>query len=331
MSNRYIRKGDVDLKGHKKIEMANFNCTFGENDDPMLLHFIDTIYPAINSSIRRKESNGNQYFIEDVRLYNTKDLGIIMVGLHVLKTKLEVKSIYEEGKGLRATDKKYDSGPYSAFAIILKNHRMIHIRNQKGSPSISSFGKTIRCITNEYIRKKNEKREKSKKLPHAFINITNIPSTQSIDEQFRQIKKIKLVTFRLYPLNGDLEFGEIFQSFRGQLHNTGSKSGNMNINNPKNKTEISNLVKLSSDKVDTTLNAVLLNGTEKRFKNNDFSEKIPVYLPEEEEDIHKNIKNAINVVRSKEEIRKTSDKNQEIYDKKQGKIIDLMRYINSTK
>ena len=35
----------------KNMQFANFNITFGENDDPMLEHFEDIIYP-VNANIK---------------------------------------------------------------------------------------------------------------------------------------------------------------------------------------------------------------------------------------------------------------------------------------
>ncbi|WP_422487210.1 hypothetical protein [Gudongella sp. DL1XJH-153] len=319
------------MKGHKKIEMANFNCTFGDKDEPMLTHFKDIMYPALKSSKRRIEKDGNQYFIEELRVYNTQDLGVILVGLHILKTQLEVKSIYEEGVGLKSIDRKHDSGPYSAFIIILKNHRMIHIRNQKGSPSIKSFAKTIRFLIQDYVKSENSHRSDKEKLPQAFINVTNIPSPESIDDQFRKINKIKLVTFRLYPLNGEIEVVDIFNGFRDQLATAESKSGNMNINNPKNKQEVSSIIKEAGDRVDTTLKTILEDGTEKTFKNNDFSEKIPVYLSEHEDDIHKNILNALDYVRNRNELFSASELNQEIYSESRDSLVDFIREISKKK
>lgn len=316
------------MNGHRKIELANFNCTFGDDNEPMLEYFSEIIYPAISSG-KRIKNEGKEYLIEELRLYEIDGVGYVLAGLFIMKTELEVKSIYSEDKGIQATDYKYKSDPYSAFVILLKNHRMIYIKNQKGSPTIKSFAGIIRRIINDYVRSKNTEREKDNKLPYAFINVTNIPSNQTIDQQFKDIEKIKKVTFKLYPLNGDMEFIKIFDSFRNELSDVGSKTGNMNINSPKNKREVSKLIKGAGDKVDTKMETVLLNGVEKRFTNNDFSEIVPIYLPEEETDIHENIRFAIHNVSGKNSLKNTSKENQKIYGaflEKIHQVRDLIKF-----
>lgn len=40
------------------IESANFNCVFGDNNEPLLAHFKDVLYPALTASNVIKYSNG---------------------------------------------------------------------------------------------------------------------------------------------------------------------------------------------------------------------------------------------------------------------------------
>lgn len=316
------------MNGYKKLELANFNCTFGDDDEPMLNYFSEIIYPAISSG-KRIKNRDKEYLIEDLRLYEIDGLGFILSGLFIMKTELEVKSIYNEDKGIQATDFKYKSDPYSAFVILLRNHRMIYIKNQKGSPTIKSFGSIVRKMINGYISSENNEREKDNKFPYAFINITNIPSEQTIDQQFKDIKKIKKITFKLYPLNGDMVFNKIYDSFRNELSNVGSKTGNMNINNPTKKGEVSQLVKDAGDKVDIRMETVLVNGIEKNFTNSDFSEAIPIGLPEEENDIHENIKFAIHSISGKNVLKDSSKENLKIYNGLYNKILQIKELIKS--
>ena len=39
----------------RKINIANFNLTYGDTDEPMLSHFDDILYPALTSNIKKRK------------------------------------------------------------------------------------------------------------------------------------------------------------------------------------------------------------------------------------------------------------------------------------
>ena len=87
-------------------------------------------------------------------------------------------------------DEHYSAAPYSAFVIYLKNHRMIFVQNQKGSPNIKNFSSVIKFVLGEYIRKYNkEVINKELTLPFPFISIIGIPIRKNIKEALNEVKK----------------------------------------------------------------------------------------------------------------------------------------------
>jgi len=49
----------------KSMQFANFNITFGQNDEPMLSHFEDVLFPAFTSGyIRGKKDEYPRFFLE---------------------------------------------------------------------------------------------------------------------------------------------------------------------------------------------------------------------------------------------------------------------------
>lgn len=270
------------------IDIANFNLTYGKDNLPLLTHFENFIYPAFKSKIERKV-DGNRYFFESVELIETVH-GIAMKGLLVKDTILEVKSFIEKGE-LVETKKEYSSAPYSFFCILLKNHRMIFVPNQKGSPDLRSFNVTARNIIGQYRKRENEriKKEQSEErtvsnkqnlLPYFDLRVTGIPQISKILNQLKQVEKINKLKIRFYPLNGeDIDNSDIINDqIRGLREQLGSNTGNLVFNSPENKTETAQLIEDLGDTVDASLDVTFSNGGTGKIKNSQFSEKYQITI-----------------------------------------------------
>ena len=80
------------------IESANFNCVFGDNNEPLLAHFKDVLYPALTASNVIKYSNG--YFnVENIKITEHPTLGYILTGVFVKQTELEILSQRDQDTG----------------------------------------------------------------------------------------------------------------------------------------------------------------------------------------------------------------------------------------
>ena len=64
--------------------IANFNCTFGKENKPMLTYFKEIIYPAFTSGEIR-EVGDDKYFFESVELKELNDGRIVLKGILVKK------------------------------------------------------------------------------------------------------------------------------------------------------------------------------------------------------------------------------------------------------
>lgn len=124
----------------KKVNVANFNVVFLEEKDeaPLLKYFDSIVVPAFQSGIKKDNKDAELFFM-NVEVVEDSEGEYVLVGYVVKKTVLEVKSDVDEKGNLIEKDEKYPSAPYSTFAIYLKNHRMVYVLNQKGSPNIKSF------------------------------------------------------------------------------------------------------------------------------------------------------------------------------------------------
>ncbi|EOV9526920.1 hypothetical protein ACE41A_09520 [Bacillus cytotoxicus] len=304
----------------KSLYIANFNCTFGKEHKPMLEYFEEIVLPAFQQSEER-ESDGNKYFFDNVRLIMTKG-EFMLGGLLIKRTKLEVKSIYKDGK-LERTDETYPSDPYSYFLINLKNHRMVIVKNQKGSPNLGNFSATAKFALKDYISKVNKDIDDQEgKLPTANLNIVAIPFEDAIRKELKNVKKIKNVILRFYPLNGDIDGHEVFSHMREMLQEVESKSGFTQINTPDNKENVINLLDHTKGLVKPTVRVEYNNGSAKTLKDGSFTEEMTISI-EETDNLAEDLSNIAGKVINKEEFTDTSEENKSIYERAFGRLMGL--------
>lgn len=305
--------------------IANFNCTFGENDEKMLTYFEDIVYPAFTSDLKRINKAGDEYFFEKVQIIEYENGLYALAGFFVKKTILVVESGHDSNKGIYKDHKEIPSAPYSIFIIFLNNHRMILIKNQsKGSPDIRNFSSTIKEIFNKYIKAENKSKKKLNKLPNAYINVSPIPSEKSIEEQLKDIKTINNITLRFYPLNGDVDNTSVLKYLREELKDLNSKSGNLAINTPKNEKEIVKLIKDTKGTAVSTLKVTGFDGEKKTIRNEELSEKI--YIETQDDNITiDDSKDILKKLNDREELKIVSKENNVIYLDKRREIIKISK------
>lgn len=306
---------------NKTLTIANFNCTFGNENEPMLEHFEDIILPAFKMD-NVKENKDTSYFFDNVEISMIKG-EFVLAGLLIKRTMLEVKSIYKEGEGLKRTHEVYPSDPYSYFLINLKNHRMALVKNQKGSPNLSNFSATAKHVLQSYIRSYNQNvSEKEEKLPSVHLNVVAIPFEGVIKEELRKVQKIFNVTLRFYPLNGDISNNDTFKHLTEILDDVDSGSGYVQINTPDNKQKVAELLDDSKGLVKPSIRVKYRDGSKKTLKDDSFTEEMKIPL-DDEESFRENIDNIAGKIINKEEFNETSDENRRIYDKFFTKIESL--------
>ncbi len=300
----------MNLLHKKKLNVANFNLTFGEKSSPMLDHFKDVIYPALKQS----EDSEKEYFnFENITL--TENRGVfILAGLIVKKTDLEVFSTYDEDGNLQNQNNRYPSAPYSYFMINLKNHRMALVKNQKGSPTIKEFEKATRNVLHNFVNEKNgETIDKEFKLPTPRLDIVPIPYSGKISEELGKVEKIEKLIMRFYPLNGDISTSDTFDHLRGVLDKTGSKSGNTQINSPKKIDEVGDILEETKGIIKPVLKVVYPNNVKRTLRAKDFSETMEISL-----DIEDSFIDNLDAISSKifnhQEYIETSPENSMIYE-----------------
>lgn len=304
-------------KEFKQAFIANFNCTFGKENEPMLNHFFDVILPAFSEEPQGKRKS---FFFENVKLTNVKG-EYALAGLIVKRTTLEVKSRYINGELIK-TNETYPSDPYSYFVINLQNHRMVLVKNQKGSPTLNNFSVLARDVLKSFINKENSELPEEEQIPQAILNVVAIPFKGAILEELKRVKKINNVTLRFYPLNGDIMDNETVEHLTETLKSLGSKTGSISFNTPTQKDNVAKVVEDTKGLMKPTIKVEYENGTKGTLKDGSFTEVMNIQV-EETETFGKNIDTITGKVINKEEFNEVSEENRSIYNRFYGKLEEV--------
>lgn len=261
------------MQGNKKIELANFNCTFGDSYEPMLQYFSKIVYPSFNdiSLIREfkiDDNSSNKYYFTEMEIVSSEKLGYILKGCIVKETIYRGKSKVDKNKKIIEIDANIENGyehaPYSIFGIILKNHRLFFIKNEVASPNLVTFKATTKYCFEKYIEKINEEIRKSikktlfeehhinplysdlKYLPDFKLTITPFIEESSIQSTFDEIVEIDEVSIKFMPQNGDPNFDSVLDHLYQTRDLTESEEVDTIYKKPKNKENIRSLIQVGN-------------------------------------------------------------------------------------
>jgi len=306
------------------LYFANFNVTFGKDKKPLLDCFETIIYPALTSDITKQGYNENgkiELFFDEVKVTQLDNGEYILTGYFIKDTFVKVETIHD-GERLVVMNKKYPTSPYSIFVLFLKNHRVVLYQNEQQSPNLRSFNATVRDILQKYIKTYNEKlneKEKEQKLPKASVHIVGLPlMAANIEEQLISVEKITEMRVKLYPLNGDCEFNDIFASMRRINECVDSKNSKYVLSSPKSKKGVSTVIANSNGLVDITLDVKYKNGSEGKIKSEHFTEKIP--FKTDTNDFFAQVNQISNKSLEMPEMKKCSEENKNIFVRNIDKI-----------
>lgn len=313
----------------KRMSVLNFNLIYfnGEKEEPLLKYFDSIFMPALTSGIvKGKDKDDTKYFLMDVNVKEIDDGEPVLTGLLVKKTILEIKSDIDENGRLIEKDDRYPTAPFSMFVIYLKNHRMLFIENQKGSPDIRSFNSTIKYIINSYVRKRNQEliKEGKEELPIPILNVTGIPMRHKIDEALKDVEKIRELTLRFYPLNGDIDYSELLSGISTELRKkVGSKKGEILLKSPQNIGGVVEVVSKSEGTVESIFSVTYKDKRKGKIKNEEISERLEIDLagsnPEEE------MEDAIEKGKNLSSISYISEGNKMIYEQHKSQIVPFVK------
>lgn len=304
----------------KKVNVANFNVVFLEEkyEAPLLKYFDTIVMPALTEGIRKKNKDSELFFM-NIRVEKVINSEYALVGNIVKKTVIEIKSDLEDGK-LVEKDEHYPAAPYSTFVIYLNNHRMLYVRNQKGSPDLRSFVGLVKYVFAEYIKKYNEEIDNRESyLPFPCVNVVGIPMHKNVEEILKTVKRVSSLTLRFYPLNGDLDFGGLYGNLmRDMRTKSNSDSESIVLKRPSNFNGIVEIIENSNGTCEAEMQVIYLNKSKGKITQDQISENMEMDFSED------NIEDVSEVLEQGKKLNSiayTTKEHQDIYDKYLSKVL----------
>lgn len=302
-------------------QVANFNVVFGNEERPMLDYFDSIIYPAFLSGIKKSGKNQDTYFFREIEVIKNKNGDAAIIGRIIKRTILEVFSDLNERGDLVEKDEHYSSAPYSTFIIYLRNHRMLFVPNQKGSPTLTNFKSAVEYILKKFISNYNSKNEK--KLPYVLVNIVGVPSAKSLEELLKTVKKINSLTLKFYPLNGDVDFSDVFGIMSTDLRKAvGSKTGQIVLNSPKSMGGVVGVLQQAGGTINPILRVTTSEDTVVKLQDDQMTEKYEMEM-EPKLTLEQKKKQIIDKANEIDTLRFTTDNHDRIYERNRERIMSV--------
>lgn len=262
-------------------------------------------------------------FLHEIELIENKKGDAALIGRIVKWTTLEVFSDLDEKGQLIEKDEHYSSAPYSTFIIYLRNHRMLFVPNQKGSPTLVNFRSTIAYILKNYVNNYNSENEE--KLPYALVNIVGVPSARSMEELLKTVKKINSLTLKFYPLNGDLDFSNMFGMMTTDLRKAvGCKTGKTILNSPKSVEGVVDVLQQAGGTIDPILKITTSENSIIKLHDYQMTEKYEMVF-DDQLTLEEKREQIVNKADEIGVLQYTNDNHDEIYKRNEHKIIPFIK------
>jgi hypothetical protein len=315
--------------------LANFNITFGIENEPMLTHFSDIIYPAFQKEreLIRKVRKSDEYYLKNcsVKKYPRKDENgnvndeYVLVGRIIRYTEIESKSKRAENGEIIDVENVYDTSPYSLFIIFLRNHRMVLVKNENRSPDIRSFNATVKYILSEYISNVNRDiglhnqknpEEIRDYYPAAEVHVANIPLKKSVEDYFKNVAEISNLTIKVFPLNGDFVH-DMLGSMRESIDIVETKKANIIYDSPKSVEGVKKILteSKSGGHIEYRMKSKDKKGNKQTLTNDDFGRMWDINISNQNEDLDKKFDEIFKTVNDEVELNHVDKESASIYQK----------------
>ncbi len=281
------------LKSQTQIEIGNLVVKFG--DQLNLLDLLtEVVRPAFfDATLKRTYSNTSYLFYKPEYFVIAEEP--IIAGRLVKDTVLERQQLLVDGNLQDATG-TLPSSPSSTFVLLLACHRVLFVRQHRGSPSMDNFRTTLarflkKCHKN-FLRAKSKvpdaetgKRpslqELAKKYPYPTVELTPLGSHESIQSFLKKFKSIETVTAHLLETNSEIDNDGLFQAVRAAKTRMNSRKTSLHYENKKkglNAAEAESQITVLSKQGNHLVKVTGIdNAGEKLEGNNDsFKVKIPI-------------------------------------------------------
>ena len=212
---------------NQHLEVWNFVCRFGEQ--VLLDRYAELVEPAFLGNHERGWGD-TRFVLNKVQYLNAGTKAKpspALAGRFVKDTVLHQEQKLVGGKLLPA-DGELPSAPSSLFVLILASHRLLFVREHRGSPDAKQFAATIdrfiriertKLIEKLHLASRATEERRSKAALHRDIPLPEVTATpvvlQSDIEAFvKKFARIRKVAIEIAPTNDEPDNEEFFQALR---------------------------------------------------------------------------------------------------------------------
>jgi len=288
----------------KIVTIANMHCLFDYKGRklPLLDRFNDLFYPALAEQkyVRVSSNKETTFYISEVQIVDLWDGELAVIGKHYKRSRLKLKQDFDYETGEEPIGRTEINAPYSTFVLLLRNHRIINIADQNGSPDIRSLASTIRSFLKQYkkslylnfrnridsfpityddIEFRNLTELKTYfdyKYPEAYVSVIAMLEDELVDQLTENLVKISSIRYRLRSTNCELDLSPRLRSLREYMEATNSDNAEMKISNPDVNEKVISTIKQSKGIAEFQLIGKNADSEKVNFTETSFSEKRPI-------------------------------------------------------
>jgi hypothetical protein len=213
----------------------------------------------------------------------------------VKDTVLERQQLQIDGE-LEDASGTLPSSPSSLFVLLLGCHRLLFVREHRGSPSMDNFRITLSRFLNTCHRAflkakameidpetggKHRIKDLVVKYPYPSVELTPLGSHDSIQSFIKKFKRIETVTAHLLETNSEIDNDEMFKSLRASQERIKSRRTSLHYENKKqglNAAETEKQLTVLSKQGNHLMRVTGIdpNGEKLEGNNDSFKVKIPI-------------------------------------------------------
>lgn len=212
------------MNNTKRMEIANLTCRSKLGDKELLDVFVDYFLPAMQNQEVPGSKNSETLFYKFIDLDVAKiENELVLYGRFIKCLNIEREQILE-GDTLISSYETMDSAPSSFFVLILRNHKLLWVKEMSRAPLLKDFrAALLKMLKNErfnlidnYIKsktsnlffdkndKQNIERKAYSEYPELEISVTPLGNNIQIKERLSRFKNIYNITLKALKRNNEL-------------------------------------------------------------------------------------------------------------------------------
>lgn len=231
----------------KRMEVANLTCRSILGDKEFLDVFVDYFLPAMQNQEVLGSRNSETLFYKFIDLNVTKiENELVLYGRFIKCLNIEREQILD-GDKLIPSFETMDSAPSSFFVLILRNHKLLWIKETSRAPLLKDFRAALSKmlkkerfnLINNYIESQtsnlfldknnmqNIERKAYAEYPELELSVTPLGNDVQIRKRLSRFKNIYNITIKALKRNNEL--GSDFSMLAQKMSETQEKLAAKNV------------------------------------------------------------------------------------------------------